>query len=651
MFGVCYYPEHWPPERWPEDARAMAELGLGCVRIGEFAWSRLEPTPGGYDFDWLDRAIEVLNDAGLSVVLGSPTATPPKWLIDRHPEVLPVDPDTGRTRGFGSRRHYDFSSDIYLREALRITAELASRYGEHAGVIGWQTDNELCCHDTALSGSAAARAAFQGWCRSRYGSIERLNAAWGTVFWSMEYRAFEEVELPIGAVTETSPAHRLAYRRFSSARVLAFHEQMVKIIRTHAPGKFVTHNFIPIAETGVDSFELAAPLDFASYDNYPLGRTDLAYAKRPAAELAPYMRTGHPDLAAYCFDQTRGLGRGRFWIMEQQPGAVNWAHNNPRPAPGMIRFWTLEALAHGAECVTYFRWRQVPFGQEQMHAGLLRNDGSRTEAWQEIERVIAETERAGLTEAAAAQGEVAIVAPTEAYWLSDIERQSAFYDFDQVQQQYYRAARRLGLNVDFVPPTASFADYALVLAPCLPVVDDDFVARCEASGARFVFGPRSGAKTDEFALPDSLPPGALQALLPIRVLAVDTLRADCDEPLSWNGKRYRSRIWREQLDAGDCEVLAHFGDGQAAAVRQGRYVYLATLSDDEFLDDFVAASAADAGISTTVLDADLRLRRRGPLMFAFNYSTSAKTLPLGAESEFLLGGRVLEGHDVAVWRA
>ena len=161
MFGVCYYPEHWPQEQWDKDAAMMADLGLTYVRIGEFAWSRLEPNPGEYQFDWLDAAIESLTNAGLKLVMGTPTATPPKWLIDQHPEILPVDPDTGRTRGFGSRRHYDFSSAIYLRESMRITEALAKRYGNHDGVVGWQTDNELCCHDTALSGSDQAQEGFQ----------------------------------------------------------------------------------------------------------------------------------------------------------------------------------------------------------------------------------------------------------------------------------------------------------------------------------------------------------------------------------------------------------------------------------------------------------------------------------------------------------
>ena len=229
MLGVCYYPEHWPRDQWADDARRMAALGLRYVRIGEFAWSRLEPDPGRYDFEWFDAALATLAAAGLKVVIGTPTATPPKWLIDAHPEILPVDPATGRTRGFGSRRHYDFSSDVYRDAAVKIVTALAERYGAHPGVAGWQTDNELCCHHTTLSASPVARDAFRLWCRDRYGDVAALNHAWGNVFWSMEYRSFDEIELPVGAVTETSPAHRLAWYRFSSDEVVRFHDAQVEV--------------------------------------------------------------------------------------------------------------------------------------------------------------------------------------------------------------------------------------------------------------------------------------------------------------------------------------------------------------------------------------------------------------------------------------
>ena len=651
MFGVCYYPEHWPQSQWHEDAKMMAELGLTYVRIGEFAWSRLEPNPGDYDFGWLDAAVATLTHAGLKVVMGTPTATPPKWLIDQWPEILPVDPDTGRTRGFGSRRHYDFSSAVYLRESLRITEALAKRYGNHDGVVGWQTDNELCCHDTALSGSDLAREGFQDWCRQRYSTIDILNSEWGNVFWSMEYRDFSEIELPIGAVTETSPAHRLAYRRFSSDQVINYHNPMVEMIRQHAPGKFITHNFIPMNETAVDNFALAAPLDFTSYDNYPLGRTDLLLTGAPKEQLQRYMRTGHPDFATYYHDQTRGLLNRGFWVMEQQPGPVNWANNNPRPAPGMIRFWTLEAFAHGADCVCYFRWRQAPFAQEQMHAGLLRPDNSKTEAWAEAEQAMAEVATLDIGNQTLQPASVAIITGAEGLWVSDIEKQGQAYDFNNVQLSYYSALRELGINIDFISVNSDFTPYSIIIVPSLPIVDQDFVDKCKASSAHCIFGPRAGAKTPEFGYPSILPPGLLQQLIPIRILSVETLRADCMEGLCWNKQQYQSGSWCEQIEAGESEVLARYDNGEPAVVRQDRTTYIGTLTNREFLLDFFQQYCQQASIPTYRFGSDIRVSQRGDLMFAFNYSDQPQELPLDSGARLMLGSTRIEPHGVSVWRA
>ena len=648
MFGVCYYPEHWAEDRWAEDAARMADLGLSNVRIGEFAWSRFEPEPGELHFDWFDRAIAVLNDAGLAVVIGTPTATPPKWLVDRWPEVLPVNSATGQVRGFGSRRHYDFSSDVYLREATRITSELARRYGQHDGVVGWQTDNELCCHDTSLSGSAVARSGFQNWCRKRYGAIDTLNNAWGNVFWSMEYRDFDEIEPPFGAVTETNPAHQLAYRRYASDRVIAFNQCMVEAIREHSAGQFVTHNFIPMVDTGIDNFALAESLDFASYDNYPLGRSDLRFAKSAPAEFRRYMRTGHPDLASYFHDQTRGLSKRGFWVMEQQPGPVNWALHNPQPAPGLVRLWTFEAFAHGADCVAYFRWRQAPFAQEQMHAGLLRPDDSKASGWAEVEQAIAELARLG-DDLGEVSNAVAIVTAAESQWISDIEQQGAGYAFDDVQFQYYMALRQIGIDVDFVSPDTDLGDYRLLVVPSLPILDAAWVETLASLEATVVFGPRSGAKTEEFQIPETLPPGPLQRLLPMRVLSVDTLRPDCPEALTWNGQTYQGLSWREHVDPGDCEIVARFSDGNAGVLRQAKAIYIASLTDDAFLGDFLASLADTLGVERHPTASDLRVCRRGSRKYAFNYGQVPVRLEVSAGARFVLGSPNIAMHDIAIW--
>jgi beta-galactosidase len=649
MLGVCYYPEHWPESMWAQDAKEMRELGLRYVRIGEFAWSRIEYSDGVYSFEWLDRAIETLAAAGLEVIMCTPTATPPKWLIDKYPDILPVDINTGTTRGFGSRRHYDFSSKNYFREAMRISEVLAKRYGEHPAICGWQTDNEIACHDTTHSGSNSAKEAFNNWCKTRYQTIDKLNADWGTVFWSMEYQRFDQIELPILAVTETHPAHQLAYRRFSSDQVIKFHNKMIEIIRQYAPERFVTHNFIPMVDTQTDNYALAENLDFVSYDNYPLGRSDLFFANKPAEEFKPYMRTGHPDFASYDFDQSRGISKKNFWIMEQQPGPVNWAHHNPRPEKGMVRLWSWQAFAHGADCVCYFRWRQAPFAQEQMHAGVKRNDNSKSAAWAEIEQMRDELQAVDFSIDAPVQARVAIISGSTNQWVSEIERQGDSYNHQQTEFSYYSALRQLGLVVDFISTDSDFSQYDLIVAPCLPIVDDAFIEKCKNTKAHIVFGPRSGGKTDELSLAPNLPPGKLQSLLPIKVLSTETIRPDCSEKLIYKDNTYESRCWREELEISrDIIIDAVYHDGSPAAVRHGNTSYIATLTCDELLIEFFDHLAGELDIETIRLPKDMRIVYRGNIAYIFNYAGHTQQFPTADIGTYLLGQSFMAPYDIAI---
>ena len=652
MLGVCYYPEHWPEEHWARDAQRMRALGLSYVRIGEFAWGRIEKSEGVFDWAWLDRAIDTLGSAGLKVVLGTPTATPPKWLCAKYPDVLPVDIHTGKVRGFGSRRHYDFSSDTYLVQAERITGAMAERYGGNLHVSGWQTDNELCCHDTTMSASPAALQKFRSYCRQRYGNIDALNAAWGNVFWSMEYDNFEQIELPFFTVCETNPAHRLAYRRFASEQVVHFHDVMVAAIRRHSnPAQWVTHNIIPPATTGIDNTALTRQLDFVSYDNYPLGFSDQLMVQSPADEWKPFMRTGHPDLAALNFDSVRGLSKGAWWVMEQQPGPVNWAPHNPRPAPGMVRHWTLQAFAHGAACVAYFRWRQVPFAQEQMHAGLLRTDDVPAAAWAEVKQVASEMQLLGDVSAVAPRSPVAIVIDPVSGWVDDIERQGTGYRYDAVVFQCYRALRALGVDVDLVSASdGELRAYSLIVIPTLAIINDAAFAALQASEGLLLFGPRSGAKTEEFSISHGLPPGRLREFVPIKVISVETLRPDCNGTITYKNETHESGRWRETIEAGDADIIATYEDGAPAAVRSGRSTYLATLTDDACITRFLLDLCAEAGIPITPLPPSLRLRRRGDLTFAFNLADTPTLAPAPNGVEFIIGGPEIEPFGVAVWR-
>lgn len=642
MLGICYYPEHWPKERWKEDAWRMRELGLSYVRIGEFTWALLEPEPGRLEWGWLDEAIAILAGAGLKVVLGTPTATPPKWLVDRYPEILPVDRE-GRRRRFGGRRHYCFSSPVYREEVRRIVTLLAERYGGLEGVVGFQTDNEYGCHGTVRCYCLNCQEAFRRWLGVRYGAIEVLNEAWGTAFWSQHYRDFSEVELPHLTVAEPNPAHLLDYYRFASDQVKAFNRLQVEILRLLAPGKFITHNFMGFF-TDLNPFAVAEDLDFASWDSYPLGFTEVM--PLPLEEKLRYARTGHPDLAAFHHDLYRGVGRGRFWVMEQQPGPVNWALHNPSPALGMVRLWTWEALAHGAEVVSYFRWRQVPFAQEQMHAGLHRPDYSPDQAFVEVRRVAEEL--ASLSLPSVSQASVALVYDPEAAWVYEVQPQGTAWSYLNLTYSFYSALRRLGLDVDFVFPGAPLKGYSIVVVPSLPIVREEALKAFQEAEGFVLFGPRSGSKTETFQIPRELPPGPLQALLPLRVVRVESLPPGLLEVAEGVLGRFPLGLWREWVEAQAQPLLA-FQDGKGALYREGRYLYLAVWPSPELLGGILSSLAAEVGLKVLPLPEGLRLRRRGQWVFAFNYGPGFIQAPAPEGARFLVGGPLVAPYDFALW--
>ena len=611
--GTCYYPEHWPEEIWAEDARRMADLGLTWVRIGEFAWTKLEPAPGDLRLDWLERAIATLQGAGLKVVLGTPTATPPRWMLDRHPDMLAVDAQ-GRPRGFGSRRHYCFSHDGYRAEAVRITTILAQRFGRR--VEAWQTDNEYGCHDTIYSYSEAARRAFRDWLAQKYQSPEALNRAWGNVFWSMEYDSFDQIDLPNLTVTEPNPSHALDFRRFSSDQVARFNAAKVAAIRAHSDAP-ISHNYMGrIVE--FDHFALGRQMEIATWDSYPLGFLE-DRLEETADYKRHYARQGDPDFQAFHHDLYRAVAAQcpdtdvpRWWVMEQQPGPVNWAPHNPAPAPGMVRLWTWEAFAHGAECVSYFRWRQAPFAQEQYHAGLLRPDRVEAEGFHEAAEVARELTHARGVEIA--QAPVALVFDYASAWAWAVQPQGQGCDYFRLVFEIYRGLRKLGLSIDILPPDAGdLAGYRLVLVPGVVTLSDALKRALQATEAQVILGPRTNAKTAALSIPVPLPPALPD--LDVTVSRVETLRPDMPVRLAGAG---HVKLWREQLE-GTADVLDRDADGRPVTMRGGRMTYLGGWPDPDLLRHLLLRACAEAGVATLDLPPDIRVRQAGKTRFVFNH--------------------------------
>ena len=645
--GVCYYPEQWPREIWAQDAAAMVALGLQWVRIAEFAWARIEPQPGQYDWAWLDEAVDVLGKAGLKVILCTPTAAPPKWLVDLYPEILPVDA-RGVVRKFGARRHYCFSSPRYRIESARITQAVAARYGRNPFVQAWQTDNEYGDHDTIYSYSDAALTGFRGWLADRYGTIDGLNRAWGTAFWSMTYSGFSQIELPNNLVDEPTPSHLMDFTRFSSDQVRSFNKAQVDLLRQHAPGRPITHNFMN-QNTDFDHYALGDDIDVASWDVYPLG--GLINGRLPDADKARYLRVGDPDQTAFNHDLYRAVGKGRVWVMEQQPGPVNWAAHNPAPADGMVRLWTWLAFAHGVDMVSYFRWRQAPFAQEQFHAGLLLPDSIPDQGHAEVAQVA--RERALLPPVGPRdKARVALVLDYQSRWASRSLPQGADYRPHHIALDWYAAASRLGVDLDIIGQHSDLSDYDLILAPDLLIPTTDFVDRLIQSRAKVLFGPRSGSKTEDMHIPAALPPGPLGALLQMKVTRVESLPGFAPQQVQFGNGLYAAGVWRESVQTREPVLATFAGDyrsASAAMIGNDKARYLAMLPKVELLQSIMSDTLHWAGVETLPDLGDLRLARRGMLRFAFNFGQVPAVVPAQPSAEFLLGSRSLAPVEVAIW--
>ncbi|MFK7838487.1 MAG: beta-galactosidase [Sulfitobacter sp.] len=612
--GVCYYPEHWPQESWAKDAAAMAAAGITWVRIGEFAWSRLEPTPGAYDFDWLNTAIETLADAGLKIVLGTPSATPPRWMLDRFPDMLAVDFE-GRPRKFGSRRHYCHSHAGYRQAAADMARVLGKRYGRDPRVAAWQIDNEYGCHDTILSYSDASRQGFRDWLAQRYQSVDALNRAWGNVFWSMEYATFDDIDLPNLTVTQANPAHEMAFRRFASAEVVAWNAAQVAALRplTDAP---LIHNYMGrVLE--FDHFALARDLDIASWDSYPIGFLS-DRLEGDAAHKARYLQQGDPDMQAFHHDLYRAMNDGRWWVMEQQPGPVNWAPYNPAPLPGMVRLWSWEAFAHGAEVVSYFRWRQAPFAQEQMHAGLMRPDDQPTTGLDEAATVGREI--AAMPEIDLKQAPVALIFDYASDWAWKVLPQGADFDYFRLVFDAYRALRRRGLSVDILPPDATSGDlngYSAVFAPGLSEISATLSDALAVTDAPCLVGPRSNLMTAE--LSTALPLGPNLPGVDVAVTRVESLPPGTARKVVGGGTVCH---WAETLE-GNAETAFAMTDGAPVVVRQGQLHYLGGWPDRALWDRLITHICKD--LPLVDLPEGLRLRDTQSHCFAFNYAPEPVT--------------------------
>jgi len=610
LLGVDYYPEQWPEDRWHIDARLMHEAGLSVVRLAEFAWAKIEPSEGRYDWLWLDKAIEILVNEGLQVVLGTPTSGPPAWLIRSNPDILPVDAQ-GHRRNFGSRRHYCFNNTIYHDATRRIVTAMGEHFGNNAALIGWQLDNEFGCHDTTRCYCKNCTTAFQAWLQKKYGSLDMLNTAWGNVFWSQSYSDWTQIMPPNLTVTEANPSHVLDWYRFSSDSVAIYQQIQIDILHRLCPDKFITTNFMGTF-SDFNHYMIAAPLDFITWDSYPTGYAELirpiAYMPNESQPDVAY-DVGDPYVTGFCHDLMRGLKDGTpFWVMEQQAGQINWGKVNPAIRLGTVRLWTWHDIAAGADVVVYFRWRACRFAQEQYHSGLLHHDGTFDMGYQEVLRLQNEKPLMQSIQGTRVVAEAAILADYEDLWALDLQPHNHIITYWRHLFAYYRTLARASVPIDIISTEADLSRYKLVIAPTLLLADETLSTRLAnyvKSGGMLLLGIRSGLKTLTNIVTDKPLPGPFHNLVGATVETWHSLPPDVIYPLiDYKLQTLEATIWAEGLVVDSADPLISYNggplEGRAAVtvnkIGKGHVVYTGLWPNEAVLNSLISWLLPRAGI-------------------------------------------------------
>ncbi|MFD2026368.1 beta-galactosidase [Promicromonospora aerolata] len=651
-YGGDYNPEQWPEEVWAEDVRLMNEAGVNLVSLGIFSWALLEPREGEFDFGWLDRVIELLHDGGVRVLLATPTAAPPAWLYAAHPDARVVD-RTGTPMGPGGRGLMAPTAPAYRSAALRITTELAQRYGKHPAVVGWHVHNEYGA-PVALDYSVHAQRAFREWLRDRYDSLDALNAAWGTAFWGQHYEDWEHVQVPAVAPEAVNPAQQLDFARFSDAALRACFVAERDAVREHSSAP-VTTNFMAASCPATDLFAWGKEVDLVSNDHYlqaanPRGYVGLALAA----------------------DLTRSVAGGKPWLLlEHSTSAVNWQPRNVAKRPGELARNSFAHLGRGADAIMFFQWRASRSGAEKFHSAMLPHAGTDSRVWREVTELGANLGRLTELTGSRVHADVALLWDYESFWAQDLEfRPSQGARHRERVDTYYDRLWRDGHTVDLARPTQDLSGYKLVVAPASYLLTADAAANLTAyveAGGTLLVSYFSGI-VDEH---DAVHPGGflapLRDALGVRVEEFLPLRADDALTVTYRAGAagagaastdavpLTGTVWADDLVLAGAEPVGTYADGPkpgGAAITRHRHGagtgwYVSTSLDVDALATVMADVYAAAGLAPSGTVAGLEVVRRtgdgGTYTVAINHTDGPAKLPLPAPATDLLTGDAVTG--------
>ncbi|GAA2394501.1 beta-galactosidase [Catellatospora methionotrophica] len=643
-YGADYNPEQWPREVWRDDVRLMREAGVNIVSLAIFSWAKLQPAEDTWRFGWLDEVMGLLYDNGIAVDLATATASPPPWLTAKHPEILPVNA-RGETVWPGGRQHWRPTSPIFREHALALVDKMAARYADHPALTAWHVSNELGCHNVYDYSDDAARA-FRDWLRDRYATLDALNHAWGTAFWSQEYSDWAQILPPRLAATHPNPTQQLDFKRFSSDALRQHLRAERDILHRHTPDVPVTTNFMIMGGTkGMDYAAWAADIDFVSNDHY--------------VEPGPQAF----DELSFSANLTGNIAGGRPWfLMEHSTSAVNWQPVNVAKKPGELARDSLTHVAHGADAVCFFQWRQSAAGAEKYHSAMVPHAGEDSDVFRAAGALGATLrDLAPVAGTTREQAPAAIVFHWDSWWAAEADSHPTDrLRYRQEALDWYTALLNLGIRADVVPLGTALDGYSLVVAPMLHMVSAPAAKELQAyaeSGGHLVTTYFSGIVDEHDHVWLGGHPGALRDLLGVRVEEfaplLDTESVTVDGDLA-------ATLWTErvQVTGSDVAVLSRYAGGEHAghpavtrrAVGAGSAAYVSTRLGAQGVTAILAGLAEAAGV-TSELPAEARgaveltVRHRGRERFAFLVNrTDQPTTVTGLPGEALVGTRGPDGE-------
>lgn len=618
IFGADYYPEHWDRSEWEEHSRLMRECNINTVRMGEFAWKFFESEEGKFDFSLMDDAMEILKKEGISVIMGTPTAAPPKWLVNKY-DILMRD-KYGRKRGWGTRRECCSNNPQYIEKSKIIVEEMAKHFAKNPQVTAWQIDNEFGCHGSTLCYCEHCRRAFADWLQRRYGTIENLNEKWGTAFWSLGFDSFDDIILPAynacegdyGNLWSHNPSLDLEYRRFMSDSWVKYQKMQIDIIKKHTNAP-VTHNLMGHFSE-ISAYDLSKDLDFVSWDNYPDNQWG----------------TSEYEYVSMAHENMRGAKNKNFVVMEEQAGPAGWDILGSTPRPNQLRLWTYQAVAHGAEGMVYFRFRTAIFGMEQYWYGILDHDGIPRRRYYEIQRTGAELLRLEeYIKDAQNEYDALIVKSYDNAWSHAIKRHAAKYDYENHLYSFYKA--NADLNICAAVSRGSYDKYKVVYMPAYNVVEDselDELERYVKNGGTLVLTFRSGTRNEYNNIRPTAVPSVFRELSGIEVTEFDALRREVIVEGKISG---RASIWCDIIEPKTAEVVSRYGSeyykGQAAitvnSYGKGKVYYVGCDLDEGAMQSLAELISKSAGIEPIPAPEGVEIVKRDRYTIVMNHNETA----------------------------